>query len=132
VQRAFQDALEQSAMAGVLFDTALIETLLEHGADAGSVFLQGLFNVTGDLFKYCEAIRQGDWDPERRQNLFNRLRLAFGSELQVSRRTTSPWLEPQIGLLNWLVEGFDDYVSALRHCAVELQPSTKLMLFSSS
>ena len=59
VQRAFQDALEQSAMLGGAFDTSLVETLIDFGADAPAVFLQQLFGVRGDSFKFLEEIEQG-------------------------------------------------------------------------
>ena len=65
VQRAFQDALERSV--DTAFDVALVETLLDHGADAAGVSIAGLWGNVGlwgkeDSFGYCRELKEGNYD----------------------------------------------------------------------
>ena len=131
VQRAFQNALEQSTDYHVPFDHTIIATLIDHGADAASVYLPGLFSaVIDDSFGLCRAIadshyvrREKTW--RRRVNqLVGRcgdatrklvlLALGSGPALDLShepslaaRRPTTPWLPKQVGRTSWLVSGLD-------------------------
>ena len=60
VQRALQDALERSV--DTAFDVALVETLLDHGADAAGVSIAGLWGIEADSFGYCRELKDGNYD----------------------------------------------------------------------
>ena len=68
VQRAFQDALERSTDRS--FDIKLVETLLDHGAEAAGIFIAGLWNnVEGDSFGYCQELKRGVYDKKTKSRV---------------------------------------------------------------
>lgn len=44
------------------FDVALVETLLDHGADAAGVSIAGLWGIEADSLGYCRELKEGNYD----------------------------------------------------------------------
>ena len=65
VQRSFQDALERSMEPS--FDVSLVQTLLEHGAEAAGVCMPRLFtSVQHESFGFCKDLRDGKFKSSRK------------------------------------------------------------------
>ena len=79
VQRAFQEALERSVDRS--FDIGLVETLLDHGAEAAGISISSLFyQVQNDSFGYCSDLKAGRYDTMKASRM----------------RRARVWLESQI------------------------------------
>lgn len=109
VQRAFQDALERANERW--FDLALIDLLLDHGAEAEAIYLPDLFDMRCDSFGYCSELRAGKYN-ERPLGVRERIErlLSPASTVPAELKHVSPWHERHINLMLSLpVRGFDDY-----------------------